>query len=150
MHWWWQQFENGGGTRQLFYVFWKLEIKNNGLLGTYYFGHDQALLDSIIVNAASPAIQYTDTFKIYGDSVKSNWSCNATGTDSIMMTSSAYVTRIEIEIVPLVTGGVEIGKDDYQTIKVYPNPSSSNLTLLGIDNKRGHLIQVYNLSLIHI
>ena len=72
------QCVGGGGSRigqlsdRTFYVFWKVEVKNKGLLGRYYFQNNSVLLDSISVSSTPQSIQYTDTFKINSDSVTKN------------------------------------------------------------------------------
>jgi hypothetical protein len=64
------QCAGGGGSRigqlpdSTFYVFWKVEGKNNGLLGRYYFQNNTGLLDSVSVSSTSQSIQYTDTIKL--------------------------------------------------------------------------------------
>ena len=105
----------GGGWSRIgqlsdstFYVFWKVEVKNNGPLGRYYFQNNSVLLDFISVSSTSQSIQYTDTFKINSDSVIMNWTCNATGTDSIELTEAMYFTIIQINSTPIISVNLNI------------------------------------------
>jgi hypothetical protein len=146
------QCAGGGGSRigqlpdSTFYVFWKVEVKNNGLLGRYYFQNNSVLLDSISVSSTSQSIQYTDTFKINSDSVTTNWTCNATGTDSIELTEAVYFTNIQINITPIISVNIEIHNAVKQKITVFPNPTSSSIRFSGDGVKEGQLIQIYNVT----
>ena len=108
------QCAGGGGSiigqlpDSTFYVFWKVEVKNNGLVGRHYFQNNYVLLDFISVSTTSQLIQYTDTFKINSDSVTTNWTCNATGTDSIELTEAVYFTNIQINITPIVSANLSV------------------------------------------
>ena len=141
------QCAGGGGSRiALFIFFWKVEVKNNGLLGRYYFQNNSVLLDFISVSSTSQSIQYTDTFKINADSVTTNWTCNATGTDSIELTEAVYFINLQINITPIISVNIEIHNAVKQKITVFPNPTSSSIRFSGDNVKEGQLIQSYNVT----